>query len=236
MRLGLLLLVLFVFQCQELKNLEPLINQTSKKRGLTESEIISGLKEALNVGAEQASKSCSNTDGFWKNELIRIAIPPELKKVKENLDKIGLSKQVSDFEIKMNRAAEQASGKAFPIFKDAVLSMSFSDARGILTGSDSSATLYFRQKTYQKLYDEFNPVVDAAMKKIQLVNLYENLITKYNKIPFVEKVEFDLDRYICEKTLDGLFLTLKNEEKGIRKEPLKRINTILKKVFDKNNW
>ena len=236
MRLGLLLLVLFVFQCQELKNLEPLINQTSKKRGLTESEIISGLKEALNVGAEQASKSCSNTDGFWKNELIRIAIPPELKKVKENLDKIGLSKQVSDFEMKMNRAAEQASGKAFPIFKDAVLSMSFSDARGILTGSDSSATLYFRQKTYQKLYDEFNPVVDAAMKKIQLVNLYENLITKYNKIPFVEKVEFDLDRYICEKTLDGLFLTLKNEEKGIRKEPLKRINTILKKVFDKNNW
>jgi len=236
MRLSLLLLVLFVFQCQELKNLEPLINQTSKKRGLTESEIISGLKEALNVGAEQASKSCSNTDGFWKNELIRIAIPPELKKVKENLDKIGLSKQVSDFEIKMNRAAEQASGKAFPIFKDAVLSMSFSDARGILTGSDSSATLYFRQKTYQKLYDEFNPVVDAAMKKIQLVNLYENLITKYNKIPFVEKVEFDLDRYICEKTLDGLFLTLKNEEKGIRKEPLKRINTILKKVFDKNNW
>jgi len=236
MRLGLLLLVLFVFQCQELKNLEPLINQTSKKRGLTESEIISGLKEALNVGAEQASKSCSNTDGFWKNELIRIAIPPELKKVKENLDKIGLSKQVSDFEMKMNRAAEEASGKAFPIFKDAVLSMSFSDARGILTGSDSSATLYFGQKTYQKLYDEFNPVVDAAMKKIQLVNLYENLITKYNKIPFVEKVEFDLDRYICEKTLDGLFLTLKNEEKGIRKDPLKRVNTILKKVFDKNNW
>jgi len=236
MRLGLLLLVLFVFQCQELKNLEPLINQTSKKRGLTESEIISGLKEALNVGAEQASKSCSNTDGFWKNELIRIAIPPELKKVKENLDKIGLSKQVSDFEMKMNRAAEEASGKAFPIFKDAVLSMSFSDARGILTGSDSSATLYFRQKTYQKLYDEFNPVVDAAMKKIQLVNLYENLITKYNKIPFVEKVEFDLDRYICEKTLDGLFLTLKKEEKGIRKDPLKRVNTILKKVFDKNNW
>jgi hypothetical protein len=198
---------------------------------LDEETIIAGLKEALQVGARNAVDAVSRTDGYYASPLIKILLPPELEKVGEKLSDLGMEKKVDEFVLSMNRAAEKAAVQALDIFVDAVLEMSLSDARSILRGADTAATVYFEEHTRSDLARVFRPQVSASMDQVGLTRLFKLIMDTYNAIPFVEKQSFDLDTYVTEKALDGLFTVIAGEEKKIRTDPAARITELLRKVF-----
>ncbi|HXA02637.1 MAG TPA: DUF4197 domain-containing protein [Cytophagaceae bacterium] len=200
--------------------------------GLTESEIIQGLKEALTKGSGNASAILNKQDGYNLNPKIRIPFPPDAQKVAKTLRDIGYGKKVDEFELTLNRSAEQAAKEAAPIFKSAITNMSFTDAKGILTGSDSAATIYLRNTTYDSLYTRFAPPVKTALDNTTATHKWTELATLYNKLPTTRtKVETDLVAYTTHKALKGLFVTVAEEELKIRKDPMARTSDILKKVF-----
>jgi hypothetical protein len=199
--------------------------------GLSNDDIVKGLKEALNVGSNKASASASKTDGFYKNSLIKIPFPKEASEMRSTLLKIGMKKQVEEFEKQLNRAAEDAAKKAAPIFVSAVTKMTINDGITILRGKDDEATQYLRKTTNTQLTNEFKPVISASLKKVQITKYWKPLITAYNKIPFVKKANPNLDDYVTTKATDGLFILVAQEETKIRKDPAARISDILKKVF-----
>ncbi|MCM8539570.1 MAG: DUF4197 domain-containing protein [Lentisphaeraceae bacterium] len=198
---------------------------------LTDSSIASGLKEALNKGTEKAVANLSKNGGYSKNLLYKIAVPEDLQKFSNTLKKIGLGSQVDYFETKMNEAAEEACIKAGPIFVNAISEMTLEDVREILMGSQTAATDYFRQKTSQHLKAEYFPIVKTKMEEIGLVGDYNDLMSKYNSIPFTPKVNFGLEDYVTEKALSGLFSKLAETEKDIRENPAARTSDLLKRVF-----
>lgn len=198
---------------------------------LTDSEVAGGLKEALTVGIKNAAGKASATDGFWRNPEIRIPFPEEAIKVRTTLSDLGMHRPVADFEESLNHAAEEASKEAVPVFVNAITSMSFSDAWGILRGNDFAATEYLREKTTPELRAKFNPIAKAAIEKVQVTKYWNPLVTKYNSIPLVDKVNPDLEAYVTTKAIDGLFLLVKGEERKIRKDPVARVSDLLKKVF-----
>lgn len=205
-----------------------------KGGGLTSEDIVKGLKEALVVGATNSALSTSKSDGFNLNALIRIPFPPEAIKVKKTVEKIGLSNLVKDFEKSLNRAAEEASKKALPIFKNAVMSMTISDGVKILRGADNAATEYLRSKTQAALIAEFTPVVKKAVEAVEVTKYWNPVASAYNNTTLFtgeKAVNPDLDKYITRKTLDGLFILIAKEEMKIRKDPVARVTDILKKVF-----
>ncbi len=199
--------------------------------GLSNDDIVKGLKEALNVGSNKASASASKTDGFYKNSLIKIPFPKEASEMRSTLLKIGMKKQVEEFEKQLNRAAEDAAKKAAPIFVSAVTKMTINDGITILRGKDDEATQYLRKTTNTQLTNEFKPVISASLKKVQITKYWKPLITAYNKIPFVKKANPNLDDYVTTKATDGLFILVAQEETKIRKDPAARVSDILKKVF-----
>lgn len=202
--------------------------------GLTNEEIIRGLKEALVVGATNSTNLASKTDGFYGNSLIFIPFPPEAIKVKRTVESLGLNNLTKDFEKSLNRAAEEAAKKAFPIFKNAVTGMTISDGLKILRGSDNAATEYLKSKTYAALYAEFTPVVKAAIDSVQVTKHWTPIASAYNKTTVLtgeKAVEPNLTKYVTEKALDGLFSLIAQEEAKIRKNPAARVTDILKKVF-----
>ena len=201
---------------------------------LDNSTIVAGLKDALIVGTKKAVDQVSESGGFLNNKKIYLAMPEELRTVTDTLRKIGLGNLVDDFEKKMNLAAEKASGKAIPIFSDAITQMSFKDASKILNEKGAPATEYFRTKTSGKLNAAFKPVIKEEMRKVGVVSIYNDLMAKYNMIPFKEKPNFNLEEYIASKTLGGLFTVLAKEERLIRDDPAARTTTLLKKVFGNN--
>lgn len=206
----------------------------SEKKELDEKTIIEGLKEALQVGAKKAVQKTSAQNGFFGNAEIKIPMPKELQKTESNLRKVGLSKKVDEFIESMNRAAEKAAPKAADIFMKAVKNMSLKDAKKILyDGKDDEATRYFEKNTRQELYRLFFPVVKESLDAVGATQLYKFLIEKHNSLPMVEKKQYDLDRYVTDKALDGLFLMLAREEREIRKNPAARVTDLLKKVFGK---
>lgn len=202
-----------------------------KSGGLSENEIVQGLKEALNVGVSIGSDSASKLDGFFKNELIKIAVPPEAQKVAETLRKMGLGEQVDKFTLSLNRAAEDAAKKSKPIFFKAVTSMTVPDALGILKGSDDAATQYLKKSTNDELFKTFFPVVDSTLKLNKATQYYADIVKTYNQIPLVKKVNPDLKEYATQKTIDGLYILIAQEEKKIRENPGARVTDLLKKVF-----
>jgi Protein of unknown function (DUF4197) len=199
--------------------------------GLSNDDIVKGLKEALNVGSNKASANASKTDGFYKNSLIKIPFPKEASEMRSTLLKIGMKKQVEEFEKQLNRAAEDAAKKAAPIFVSAVTKMTINDGITILRGKDDEATQYLRKTTNTQLTNEFKPVISASLKKVQITKYWKPLITAYNKIPFVKKANPNLDDYVTTKATDGLFILVAQEETKIRKDPAARVSDILKKVF-----
>ncbi len=204
------------------------------ERGLTSEEIIRGLKEALIVGAGNTAEATSKTDGFYKNDLIRIPFPQEAVKVKTTLEDIGLGSLTRDFEQALNRAAEEASKRALPIFKDAVMNMTISDGMSILRGDDNAATEYLRKSTSDALTAEFSPVVQRAVQAVEVTKYWNPIVSAYNRTTLLtgeRAVNPDLDKYITEKTLEGLFRMIEIEEKKIRKDPVARVTDILKRVF-----
>jgi hypothetical protein len=207
--------------------------QTSVPK-LSNEEVISGLKEALNVGIKNSVSITSVTDGFLKNASIRLPFPADAQKVKDKALELKLNKQVEEFETTLNRAAEEATKEALPIFKDAILNMSVQDGFAILNGGDGAATKYLKDQTTSKLVTAFTPKVKEATSKVKLTEYWNPLISAYNKATFLtggEKINPDLDAYITQKAIEGLFYMVEKEENKIRKDPAARVTDLLMKVF-----
>jgi len=198
---------------------------------LTETEIVSGLKEALEIGTNEAVRLVSNKDGYLKNPKIKIPLPKNVRRAENLLRNIGFGSKVDEFELSMNRAAERAAPKAKTIFWDAIKKMTFTDARQILKGPEDAATQYFREKTTGQLQDEFKPIVTQAMSEVGVTQIYNSLDRKIRALPFTKSIRVDLNQYVTDKALDGLFLMLAAEEKKIRQDPAARVTDLLKKVF-----
>ncbi|MQY76882.1 MAG: DUF4197 family protein [Spirochaeta sp.] len=203
----------------------------SQDQPLSERTIIAGLKEALERGATLAVEVVSREDGFFGNMEIRIHLPEELEDVDQTLRCIGLGSKMDEFEESMNRAAEQAAALAIDIFIDAIKQMTIGDAGAILQGADDAATRYLENNYRDRLYHSFYPVVEKAMQEVGLARIYKFILDKYNSIPLIEKKEYNLDEYITNRALDGLFLMVSREEKEIRTNPVARVTELLKKVF-----
>jgi len=201
--------------------------------GLDQKTTVSGLKEALSIGTENAVKAVSKTDGYFSNQIVKILLPDKIQKVADVVAKLGFQEQVDNFILSMNRAAEAAAPKATILFVDAIKTMSFDDARKILQGGDTAATEYFKGKTSKKLYDEFQPVVVSNMNKVGVTKAYKDMMAPYESLPLVPKESIDLDHYVTNKALDGLFLMVGEEEKKIRTNPAARVTDLLKTVFGK---
>lgn len=198
---------------------------------LSENEIISGLKEALSLGSQNASTQLHALDGFNKNALVRIPFPPEVLQVATKLRDMGFGQKVDEFEVTLNRAAEQASKEAAPIFVNAISQMTITDAKNILQGTSNSATMYLQGKTSDPLNTAFSPIIKNALNNTLATSKWTEITTLYNKLPFVTAVETDLVKYTTGKALSGLFLVVAQEEKKIRENPVARTTDILKKVF-----
>ncbi len=206
----------------------------SSEPALTEGEVASGLKEALTVGITNAVDLTSITDGFLGNAEIRLPFPEDAIKVKEKALELGLDGQVEKFETTLNRAAEEASKEALPIFKNAITSMSIQDAFGILNGGDGAATNYLKGKTTDDLVTAFRPKVDEAISKVKLTDYWDPLAKKYNTaMTFTggEQINTDLGDYVTRRAITGLFTMVEKEENKIRKDPIARVSDLLQKVF-----
>ncbi|MGB5746510.1 MAG: DUF4197 domain-containing protein [Desulfobacterales bacterium] len=201
------------------------------EKGLSEDEIINGLKQALEVGTSNAVTTVSKTDGYFKNPKIKIPLPENVMKAEKLLRAAGFGNQVDEFELSMNRAAERAAPEAKSIFLDAVKQMSFTDARQILDGPDDAATQYFQGKTSGRLQAIFKPITRQAMSEVGVTSSYQSIDNKIKTIPFADRMSFDLDQYVTDKALNGLYLMLAEEEKKIRQDPAARVTNLLKKVF-----
>ena len=213
------------------KEIDKYSNSKKKKKPLTNDEVIRGLKEALNVGTNNSTSTASKSDGFYKNPLIFIPFPPEAEKVKNTVENLGMQQQVKDFEMSLNRAAEEACKEAAPVFMDAIKNMSIADGFSILKGTDNAATEYLKKNTSSELTTKFAPIIKTAIDRVQVTKYWEPVITTYNKIPGVQKQNPNLEQYVTAKGLEGLFKLIAGEEKKIRTDPVARINAILKRVF-----
>lgn len=241
-----LISTLLFSSCAEL---QPFIDQYAviQEQPLTSADVSTGLKEALKVGSKNASSILSTKDGFYKDELVKILLPPEAQTISKNIKMIpGGEDLVEKVVVRLNRAAEDAVSEAVPIFASAITSMSIADAFGILKGEDNAATMYLRNKTYDQLKSLFLPKVNASLDKKLVANISTNeswnlLTSNYNniansfagKIANLKVVDTELDQYVTNKALDALFIKVANEEKLIRKDPLKRVSEILRRVFGK---
>jgi hypothetical protein len=194
-------------------------------------DISGGLKEALNNGINKQVTKLTALDGFYKNEMVKILLPEELQKVDAGLRKIGLGKLADDGLRAINRTAEDAVKQATPIFVDAIKGMTFTDAKNILMGNESAATTYLQSSTSSALYAKFNPVIKNSFAKVGADKVWANIITKYNAIPLVKKVNPDLTDYTTNKAMEGVFKMISVEEKNIRTDLNSRTSDLLKKVF-----
>lgn len=201
--------------------------------GLNDGKIASGLKEALQIGTQNAVNLTGRLDGYFRNEAIKILMPEKLQTLEKGLRLVGYGPRVDEFVLSMNRAAERAAPRAKAIFWDAIGEMSFEDARKILNGGDTAATDYFQDKTTDRLTAAFRPVVDKAMNEVGVTRRYKELIGRYEAIPFVTSERFDIDQYVVTKALDGLFYVVGEEERKIRTNPTARVTDLLKEVFAK---
>jgi len=207
-----------------------MLGMSGGKSVLSNDEIISGLREALQVGTEKGANKLSAVDGFFKDAAIKILMPTEAQKAEKTLRNMGLGRQVDNAILSMNRAAEDAAKSASPIFINAIKGMSFQDALGILRGGDNAATNYLKDKTTISLTEAFRPVIENSLAKVGATKHWNTVFTTYNKLS-ADKVNPDLSAYVTEKALAGIFFQVAQEEQKIRKDPMARTSDILKKVF-----
>jgi hypothetical protein len=197
----------------------------------SDTEIVNGLKEALQIGTGNAVQIVSKVDGYYKNPKIRIPLPDSVQKTEKILRAAGYGSKIDEFELSMNRAAERAAPQAKGLFLDAIKQMTFADARKILNGRENEATLYFKDKTSPRLREVSKPIVRDAMGEVGVTKSYQDLEKSARSVPFAGSFTFDLDQYVTDKALDGLFLMVADEEKKIRQDPMARTTDLLKKVF-----
>ncbi len=213
------------------RTLETIANSTE----LSTAEVSSGLKEALEIGIGKGSEALAKRDGYYKSAY-KILLPPEARKVADKLRNVPGFTNVEDKLLeKINRGAEDAAKKAKPIFVSAIRQMSFSDAMNILMGEKNAATSYLNRTTSEALYKEFNPVIVQSLDKFDARKYWADAVNAYNKIPFVEKANPDLDDYVTKQALNGLFSMVGEEELNIRTNIAARTSDLLKKVFAKQD-
>jgi len=201
--------------------------------GKNNTKIANGLKEALRVGAANAVSITGKKDGFFANELIKILLPEPIRKAERALRLAGIGPKLDELILGMNRAAEAASPFAKDIFLDAIQQMSFADAQQIFKGSDTAATDYFRDKTSQKLTEQFKPPVAKVMGEVGVTQQFNQITAQASRIPFLNMEKMDLESYVVGRALFGLFHVLGQEETKIRRDPAARVTAILKDVFGK---
>lgn len=231
-----LVLLLFLLPLVGNAQLKELIKKAERKLSTISPatngiDIASGLKEALDKGVTNQVSKLTETDGFLKNETVKILLPAELQKVDKTLRKMGMASLADDGIKALNRAAEDAVKEATPIFVSAIKNITITDAKSILMGSDNAATAYLQTSTSTALYGKFNPVVQQSIGKVGADKIWATIITKYNSIPLVSKVNPDITDYVTNKALDGVFKMITIEEKNIRTNINARTSNVLKKVF-----
>ena len=209
----------------------PSIEQVLGLSSSGDGDLVAGLKEALEVGTTQAVARTSAVDGFLGNDLIRIPLPDSLQTMASGLRAVGFGGQVDEFEVAMNRAAEQAAGEATEVFWQGIQQMTFADAQAIFSGGDTAATEYFDRTTRGTLRTRFEPIVDGKMNEVGVVRTYDALVDRYTALPFTKKPTLDLGGYVTEGALDGLFSVLGEEERKIRTDPAARTTALLRQVF-----
>ena len=222
---------LLIFNLMACAELQEVVNQLPQGGGLSQQEIASGLRQALDFGIDKQVTKLTQTDGFYRNELLKILLPQELQKVDKALRDVGLSKLADEGLKVLNRAAEDAVKEATPIFVDAVKGITFADAKNILLGNDNAATLYLTSKTETALYSKFNPVIKNSFSKVGADKIWTNLINKYNGLPFTADVNPDLTDYVTTEALEGVYTMIAVEEKEIRNKVSSRTTDLLKRVF-----
>jgi len=228
-RIFALLIVFNLTACAELQQVVDAIPQSIE--ALSNADIATGLRQALNLGIDKQVTKLTQTDGFFKNELVKILLPEDLHKVDNTLRKIGLSNLADEGLKVLNRAAEDAVKEATPIFVNAVKDITFNDAKTILLGEENAATTYLTSKTQTDLYNKFKPVIDKSFSKVGADQIWTNLITKYNNIPLTNNVNPDLTDYVTNEALKGVYKMISIEEKQIRTKVSSRTTDILQKVF-----
>jgi len=194
-------------------------------------EVAKGLREALVVGVDKATESASAKDGFYANKVIRIPFPAEAKKMKKTLQTAGMQSQITDFEKSINSAAELATNQVLVIFVDAITAMSIQDAFKILKGGNRAATSYLKKQTNAQLYNKIKPIAKKAILQVEVTKYWNLLVKTYNRIPFTKAVNTDLEDYVTNKTIEGIFVLIANQEKEIRNNPKARTSALLQKVF-----
>lgn len=238
-----LALLLTLSGCAELMQVAQQV--TGENAPLTQNEIIAGLKEALIVGTTNSSNILGATDGYYKDELVKILLPPEADVIVKNINKIPGGKDlIEDVLLRINRAAEDAVSEAKPIFVNSIKSMTIADGFAILKGDDNAATQYLHKTTYSQLFELYLPKIKASVDKKLVGNIstaesWNQITGKWNdlsksivgQVAGFKPVDVDLDEYLTNKALEGLFLKIETEEKQIRKDPMARVNSLLKRVF-----
>ena len=227
---ALLVSALIPLSCANL-NLAELDSILKGNAPLTQETVAKGLLEALTIGTERTSATLSKDGGFSSNSLLRIALPSELQQIESRLRTLGLGKEVDRFELQMNQAAERAAGEAIDVFASTIISMTIQDAFAILDGPANAATMFFKERTSVELTSRFAPVVQSAMDQVGVYGVYTSLVDRYNAIPLIKPVSVDLEAYIVERTLSGMFSVLETEELQIRQNPVARTTELLKRVF-----
>ena len=227
-KFGIIAVLFMMVSCNELQQV---VNQLPSGTTLGNAEIANGLKAALEKGISDQVDKLTKTDGFFKNELVKILLPEELRKVDKTLRDIGLGNLADEGLKVLNRAAEDAVSEATPIFVDAVKGMTFNDAKSILLGEDNAATNYLSQRTRTALYDKFNPVIKSSFEKVGADQIWSNLINRYNAIPLTNDVNPDLTDYVTQEALNGVFTMIAVEEKEIRNIVASRTTDLLRRVF-----
>ena len=229
-RIFILLIAFNLTACAELQQVVDSIPQGTNGV-LSNADIASGLREALDLGIDKQVTKLTVTDGFYKNELVKILLPEELQKVDKGLRDIGLGNLADEGIKALNRAAEDAVKEATPIFVNAVKDITFDDAKNILLGEDNAATEYLTVRTKTELYNKFHPVINNSFSKVGADQIWTNLINKYNAIPFTNEVNPDLTDYVTQEALNGVYTMIAVEEKEIRNKVSSRTSDLLKKVF-----
>ncbi|WP_419214129.1 DUF4197 domain-containing protein [Maribacter sp. X9] len=229
-KIGVVLLILLATSCNELQQV---VNQLpgSSGAGLSNEVIANGLKEALDQGIDKQVRKLTQTDGFYKNELVKILLPEELRKVDKTLRDIGLGNLADEGLKVLNRAAEDAVSEATPIFINTVKEMTFTDAKNILLGNNNAATTYLQNKTNTALYEKFKPVIKSSFEKVGADKIWSSIITRYNAIPLTNKVNPDLTDYVTQQALSGVYKMIAVEEVDIRTKLSSRTTDLLRKVF-----
>lgn len=227
-----LLVFTILFQCVSCGELQQVIDQLPQEQsGIGNAQIAEGLRQALDKGIDKQVSKLTQEDGYFKNQLVKIALPAELQKVDKTLRDIGLASLADEGLKVLNRAAEDAVGEATPIFVNAVKGITFDDAKKILLGSDNAATLYLTGQTEADLYTKFSPVIKSSFEKVGADKVWSNLINKYNSIPLTNTVNPDLTDYVTQEALKGVYTMIAVEEKEIRTKVSSRSTELLRKVF-----